>query len=71
VNRRADGTAFCNRCRKPTAYHLATVRLYGVEMMPDRICNECDYAIQADRDQDFCPGCGHTEERCTCDEVME
>lgn len=74
--KRFDGTTFCDHCRKPTQYHLSTVRLYGVEMLPSKICNECDYAIQArglvfadDRDTDgFCPGCGHTERNCTCDE---
>lgn len=73
--KRVDGSTTCFRCGKATEYHLSTTRLYGVEMLPRKICNECDYAIQArglvfadDRDAGFCPGCGHTERNCTCDE---
>jgi len=69
--KRVDGTELCFRCGKTTPYHLSAVRIYGVEMLPSKICNVCDYAIQlvfADDREELCPGCRRTERNCRCDE---
>ena len=36
---------YCHRCEKQVTTHTWSGRLYGVSMMPQKVCDECGYTI--------------------------
>lgn len=40
---KVDGHTYCNHCKKETPYHLYTMHLYNIPMMPGKVCNICGY----------------------------